>query len=146
MKNNNKIIYIVISIILTSLLLNNASTAGKRPKYSEHVYYSCPDWLSDTEIVYAKHVSHFSYHYDWISNIAKNVERLEKEELQICSYNINNSSEKVIKNIKINYQRLGNRRPVWEDKMFENVADQIISLSVNNKKKIIVFSTRFWDR
>lgn len=146
MKNNNKIICIVISIILISSLLNNAAIAGKRPKYSEHVYYSCPDWLSDTEIVYAKDISHFSYHYDWVSNIAKDVERIDNKELQICSYDINDNSEKVIKNIKINYQKLGNRRPVWEDKMFENVANQIISLSANNKKKIIIFSTRFWDR
>lgn len=145
MKNNNKIIYIVITVILFSSLLNSTVFAEKRPKYSEHVYYNCPDWLSDTEIVYVKDVSHFSYHYDWLSSIANAFQRLEKRELQICSLNLDTGKEKIIKNIVIRYRGLGNMTVQWEDKTFEGLAERIINLSSSPKNNIIVFAVSFAD-
>ena len=122
------------------LIFLNISLPG-RPRYTDYIYYRNPTWLSNEKIVFVKTINHRKNLYDWISSASDSMQDSIKDEIQICSMNIDGSDEKVIKNIVINYTKPGNM-PHWKDKTFDKSADQIAYISTNPEKKIIIFSTK----
>jgi len=125
------------------LIFLNISLPG-RPRYTDYIYYRNPAWLSNEKIVFVKTTNHRNNQYDWISSASDSMQDSIKDEIQICSMDIDGSDEKVIKNIVINYT-FPSRTMRWEDKTFEGVTG-ISYISVNCKRQLIAFSVNCFDK
>lgn len=131
----------LITIVVFIGLARFTVGAFKLPRYSESIYYSSPNWMSNERIIYVKKISHYSHHSDFLAQLSNGTVILEKAEFQICTMDTEGGNEKILRSIRVNYRKFPGYKE--KDKIFRFKIKNIGYLAYHPIKNQIVFSAAY---
>jgi hypothetical protein len=88
------IMIMVVAIISSSSVCQ--ARPQKRPIGEKVTMVADSDWMSDEEIIYAKHIRYIKFDYSWLANVAKGFETVYKTENYLIKRHIYTKAEEVL--------------------------------------------------